>query len=82
MRDRLIESYDVLFSGQEADAISAVGNFNGKYGWIGQIYFLCQYDITRVENITKLGLHECLLMLTFMKEKNELEARELKRKYK
>jgi len=27
-------------------------------------------------------MHECLLMLTFMKEKNEIEARELKRKYR
>jgi hypothetical protein len=27
-------------------------------------------------------MHESLMMLTFMKEKNELEARQLKRKYK
>jgi len=27
-------------------------------------------------------MHECLYALEFIKEKNELEARELKRKYK
>jgi len=27
-------------------------------------------------------MHESLMMLTFMKEKNELEAKQLKRKYK
>ena len=82
-RSRLIESYDVLFADTgETNTISGIANFNSKYGWLGQIYFLCQYDIRRVEDITKLNMHQCLTMLTFMKEKNDLEVKQIKSKYK
>jgi hypothetical protein len=43
------------------------------------IYGLAQGNITRFENITKLNMHECLYALEFMKEKNELEAKRIKR---
>ena len=62
--------------------VSGIANFNSKYGWLGQIYFLCQYDIRRIEDITKLNMHQCLTMLTFMKEKNDLELKQIKSKYK
>lgn len=39
-------------------------------------------DLRRFENITKLKAHECLLMLEYMKEKNELEASKIKRNLK
>ena len=43
------------------------------------IFGLAQGDVTRFENITKLNMHECLYALEFMKEKNELEAKRIKR---
>ncbi|BCV04548.1 MAG: hypothetical protein CM15mV88_370 [Caudoviricetes sp.] len=81
-RNRLVESYDILFGEQQGDTTTANAQFGLKWGWYQSIFALSQGDITRFENITKLGMHESLMMLTFMKEKNELEARQLKRKYK
>jgi len=39
-------------------------------------------DITRLENITKLEVHKCFMMLSFVKEKNEIESKQIKSKFK
>jgi len=59
-----------------------VSNFGNKWGWYQSIYGLAQGDITRFQNITKLNMHECFMMLSFMKDKNELEAEQIKSKMK
>jgi hypothetical protein len=38
-------------------------------------------DVTKFEYITKLNVHECLTYLTYTKEKNEIEARNIKSKF-
>ena len=38
-------------------------------------------DIKRFEDITKLNVHESLTYLTYTKEKNEIEARNIKNKF-
>ena len=38
-------------------------------------------DIGRFEDITKLNAHQCLYALSFMKDKAELEARQIKSKF-
>ena len=45
-------------------------------------YLTSQGDITRIESITELNVHTCFMMLAFMKEKNELEAKQIKKKFK
>ena len=77
-RDRLIESYDELFGGVKGESFSAVSNFGQKWGWYQSIYSLAQGDIRRFEHITELGIHQCLMFLTFEKEKTELEAQQIK----
>mgnify|MGYP000654358988 CR=1 FL=1 len=72
-----MQSYDTLFTGGGND-LSATANIGAKWGWYQSIYGLSNGDITRFEDITKLGMHECLYALEFMKEKNEREATSIK----
>jgi hypothetical protein len=51
-------------------------------GWYQSIYALAQGDIRRFEHITELGVHQCLTLLTFEKEKAEIEAQQMKSKFK
>ena len=78
----IVANYDELFGQGGGTSLDAVSQFSTKWGWYNSIYGLAQGDITRYENITKLGMHECFMMLSFMKDKNELEAKQIKKKFK
>ena len=77
-----MSSYDELFNGNGRQELTRVSQFGGKWGWYSSVYALAQQDIRRFENITKLNVHECLTYLTYTKEKNEIEARNIKSKFK
>ena len=81
-RTGLVANYDELFGKRTELGLDRVSNFSAKWGWYQSIFGLAQGDITRFEHITKLNVHECLMMLSFMKDKNELEAEQIKRKVK
>ena len=82
-RNRLVESYDGLFGGQSNGQLDGSANFSRKYGWYQSIFAaLAQSDVRRIEDITKLNVHKCLYALEFMKEKSELEAKQIKNKFK
>ena len=81
-RNRLVESYDELFGQGGSTSLDAVSQFSTKWGWYNSIYGLAQGDITRFENITKLNVHECFMMLSFMKDKAEVEAKRIKQNFK
>ena len=81
-RSGLVESYDELFGQGGNTSLDAVSQFSTKWGWYNSIYGLAQGDITRFENITKLGVHECFMMLSFMKDKAEVEAKRIKQNFK
>ena len=77
-RDRLVEGYDSLFGAEQGNTLTGVSQFGKKWGWYQSIFALSQGDIRRLEHITELNVHKCLTMLTFMKEKSELEANQIK----
>ena len=81
-RTRLVENYDELFGQGANTSLDAVSQFSTKWGWYNSIYGLAQGDITRFEDITKLGVHECFMMLSFMKDKAEVEAKRIKQNFK
>ena len=81
-RNGIIDSYAELFGGGGSEQLDAATNFSKKWGWYQSIFGLAQGDITRFENITKLGMHECFMMLSFIKDKNELEAKQIKKNFK
>jgi hypothetical protein len=72
-----VSSYDELFNGSGRQELTRVSQFGNKWGWYSSVYALAQQDIRRFEDITKLKMHECLLFLTFEKEKNEIEASQI-----
>ena len=71
-----------LFGEQGGETTSARSGFAKKWGWYSSLYGLASGDITRFEDITKLEMHKCLMMLAFMKDKNELESKQIKNKFK
>ena len=81
-RNRTLESYDTLFEQGGGDgSYTSEANFGRKWGWYQSIYGLANGDVERFENITKLNVHQCFTMLSFLKEKAELEARRIKSKF-
>ena len=81
-RNRISESYYTLFEQSSGDGdLSRSANFNRKWGWYQSIYGLSNGDITKFENITKLNIHQCFTMLSFTKEKAEIEAQQIKSKF-
>ena len=81
-RSGLIKNYDELFGGKSDKSLDGVSQFSRKWGWYQSIYGLAQGDIRRFESITELNVHSCFMMLSFMKEKSELEAEQIKKKFK
>lgn len=79
-RNRIVESYDSLFTG--SGGLDARANFGAKWGWYQSVYALADGDVTKFDEITELNVNTCLLMLTFKKEKADIEAQELKRRRK
>ena len=81
-RSRIVNNYDELFGQSGERSLDRTSVFNKKWGWYQSIYALAKGDIRRFENITKLKMHECFMMLSFMKDKNELEAKQIKKNFK
>ena len=52
-----------------------------KWGWYQSLFGLSQGDITRFEDITKLNIHTCLYALSYMKDKAEVESKQMKSKF-
>ena len=73
-------NYDELFEGQGGEQLSTVSQFASKWGWYQSIYSLAKGDIRRFEDITKLNVHSCLMMLAFEKEKTQIEINNIKKK--
>ena len=79
---RLEQDYAGLYeTGGEGD-FSAISNFGSKWGWYQSIYALAKGDVTKYEDITELNVHQCLYALEFIKEKNELEQKQIKKSFK
>jgi hypothetical protein len=80
-RDQIVKIYDELFGGGGGDDFSAEANFGKKWGWYQSIYGLSGGDVTRINTITKIPLHQCLTWLAFEKDKNEVESKLIKQSY-
>jgi len=82
-KERIIETYSELFTeSTRREIATASDSFNQKWGWFQSIYGLSNGDIRNFEEVTKLKLHQCLYMLSFEKDKMELESQMLNRNAK
>ena len=79
-KKRTTESFPELFEGGDGreSNFGAIESFGAKWGWYQSVFALSNGNIA-FENITKLNAMKCLTMLSFMKEKSELEANQLKK---
>ena len=81
-RTGVIEAYDSLFQQSSRDGdYSRAANFGEKWGWYSSIFSLAGGDVGKFEDITKLKIHQCFTFLSFTKEKAEIEAQQIKRKF-
>ncbi len=81
---RTIEFYPEIFEkgdGEQSIA-GAVESFGAKWGWYQSVFALAGGNIERFKHITKLKATECFLALSFIKEKTELEAKQIKKAHK
>ena len=53
-------------------------SFGKKWGDYQAIHALAQGDVTRIGEVTKIGIHQCMMWLEYEKEKNDLENKLLK----
>ena len=82
-RKRIIDSYAYLFGTADKDEqedtneFSEQAQFGKQWGWYQSIYALAKGDVTKFDEVTRMGLLKCLTYLTFEKQKNEIEQRQL-----
>ena len=79
--DRIIESM-MNYLEKEGLTLQQQDSLLKSGDGINQFYALSQGDINRIEHITKLNVHQCLYMLAFMKDKAEVESKQIKNKIK
>ena len=82
-RDKIVKIYDELFTGTggEDREYSLEAGFGRKWGWYQSIYGLAGGDVLKLDSVTEIPLHKCLMWLAFEKEKNEIEAKMIKQSY-
>jgi len=84
-RKRVIDGYPELFGEADEDGQEPINDFSEttqfakRWGWYQSIYALAKGDVTRFDEVTALRLTKCLTYLTFEKQKNEIEQRQLQR---
>ena len=66
---------------QQAD-YSSSASFSSKWGWYQSVYRLAGGEALNLDKATKISAHQAMTFLTFEKEKNELEAKLIKNKFK
>lgn len=81
-KQRVIDNYPELFKqgNEEGANYGAEANFGIKWGFYQSVYGLAKGDVTKFDEVTKLNVNTALLYLVFEKEKQELEAKRIKRK--
>jgi hypothetical protein len=82
-RKRITTKYDSLFRTGDNEESESIGDFSEgtqfskQWGWYQSIYALAKGDVTKFDEVTAMGLLKCLTYLTFEKQKNEIEQRQL-----
>jgi hypothetical protein len=86
-RKRLSQQFAFLFGDGdteefETNDFSERTQFGKQWGWYNSIYAVAQGDVTKFDEVTKLGLRKCLTFLTYERQKTEIEQRELNKRIK
>ena len=84
-RERIVNGFPSLFEQKgEGDSeeidYSAEGQFSAKWGWFNSLWALTEGDVTKFNEVTSQSVFTALMFLEYMKEKNELEAQQIRRR--
>jgi len=81
--DNIIDGAFANLTEQKAEEdYSERGQFAKQWGWYTSIYAVAKGDITKFDEVTGYGLHQCLTYLSFEKQKTEIEQREFNNRMK
>jgi len=66
-RKRIQKDFAIIFTGTETNdkGTNEGEGFAEKWGYFGIMYRLCNSDISKLEQITKLNLMECFTWLSY-----------------
>jgi len=67
-------------SADQQNDYSEEAQFAKHWGWYQYIYQLAKGEIGRFDSITEEPLYKCLTLLTFEKQKAQIEIKQAKRK--
>ena len=80
-RQGIVSGYDRLFGDGGNGGLDARSNFTERYGWYNSIQALAEFDVLKIDEVTRLNLHTCLHALSYKKEKTELDNSSIKNKF-
>jgi hypothetical protein len=71
-RERIVNDFAIIFDGSHAGNETAIAteSFAEKWGYFGIMYRLCNADISKLEQITKLNLLEAFTWLSYETDLN------------
>jgi hypothetical protein len=81
-RTRVTGSFDALFGDGDQEGeneYSESAQFGKQWGWYQSIYALSKGDVLKFDAVTRQPLYKCLTLLTFEKQKAEIEIRQIKK---
>jgi hypothetical protein len=86
-RKRLSKQFAFLFGDGDTEEsgtndFSERAQFGKQWGWYNSIYAVSKGDVTKFDEVTRLGLRKCLTFLTYERQKTEIEQRELNKRIK
>ena len=71
-RERIVEDFAIIFDGTDTGDSEGItdGNFAERWGYFGLMYRLCNADISKLEQISKLNLLEAFTWLSYETDLN------------
>lgn len=69
----LYQHFHTLFS-KEEDSKDIGSQLNQKFGWLNIIYQLIDYDITKIDQLTKIKVSQVFTFLIYLTDKNKIET--------
>ena len=86
-KQTLISQFSFLFGqtiGKQGDGeledFSLEGQFGKRWGWFNAFHTLSQGDATKFEQTAKINVYTALTYLSYIKDKNDIERKLMKRK--
>jgi len=76
---RFIERFSGLFGDgdEETNEFSQRSQFAKRWGWYSSFYQLAKGDVTKFDEVSRIPATRALTLLTFEKQKAEIEQAEL-----